>query len=140
MVFKQKNLKNHNGTQDPPPAPSWKIPLETSILFFGILPFAILTSTHTKVLVQLAMAFGRCKQRSDELAKQERCAHCFISNHFLSLKNCIVSFIFLNPLLDRCQWTCKRKKSSSKSSSFLSIEIENFSVCLHGGLCSSQQI
>ena len=37
-VFKQKKLKNLNGTQDPLHPPSWKIPLEISILFFGIPP------------------------------------------------------------------------------------------------------
>ena len=38
MVFKQKKLKNHNVTRDPLHPPSWKIPLEISILFFGIPP------------------------------------------------------------------------------------------------------
>ena len=41
MVFKQKKLKNLNGTQEPPP-PSRKIPLKSSILFFGIPPLLFL--------------------------------------------------------------------------------------------------
>ena len=65
----KKKLKNHNVTRDPLHPPSWKIPLEISILFFGIPPQGQVPPTlHFQAIyisswtLKLTWVSGCCRQ------------------------------------------------------------------------------